>query len=45
MTVLAPQPVETSTQSPMGEAVPATRHAFTPSRFAERSAFSKRMSQ
>jgi microcin C transport system permease protein len=26
MTMLAPQPVETSTQSPLGTAVPATRH-------------------
>ena len=31
MTITAPQPVETSTQSPLGEAVPVTRHAFTPS--------------
>jgi microcin C transport system permease protein len=28
MTVLAPQPVETSTQSPLGTAVPVTRHPF-----------------
>ena len=28
MTVLAPQPIETSTQSPLGAAVPATRHPF-----------------
>ncbi|MGY4574081.1 ABC transporter permease [Bradyrhizobium brasilense] len=31
MTMLAPQPVETSTQSPLGEAVPATHHGFSPS--------------
>lgn len=31
MTVLAPQPVETTTQSPLGEVVPATRHGFAPS--------------
>ena len=31
MTILAPTPVETTTQSPLGEAVPATRHAFSPS--------------
>ena len=31
MTMLAPQPVETTTQSPLGEAVPATRHGFSPS--------------
>ena len=31
MAMLAPQPVETTTQSPLGEAVPATRHAFAPS--------------
>ena len=31
MTMLAPQPVETTTQTPLGEAVPATRHAFEPS--------------
>ncbi len=29
--MLAPQPVETTTQSPLGEAVPATRHGFSPS--------------
>ena len=28
MTMLAPQPVETSTQSPLGAAVPVTRHRF-----------------
>ncbi|MGQ0685259.1 ABC transporter permease [Bradyrhizobium sp.] len=28
MTMLAPQPVETSAQSPLGAAVPVTRHAF-----------------
>src|SRR6476661_8634539 len=31
MTITAPQPVETSTQSPLGEAVPMTRHRFSPS--------------
>src|SRR5882724_3342793 len=31
MTITAPQPVETTTQSPLGEVVPATRHAFQPS--------------
>src|SRR3954469_6622725 len=31
MTITAPQPVETSTQSPLGVAVPATRHPFQPS--------------
>src|SRR3954453_13287869 len=31
MTITAPQPVETSTQSPLGEAVPVTRHRFAPS--------------
>jgi microcin C transport system permease protein len=31
MTITAPQPVETTTASPMGEAVPATRHGFVPS--------------
>src|SRR6478735_7887416 len=31
MTITAPQPVETATQSPLGEVVPATRHAFAPS--------------
>ena len=31
MTMLAPQPVETTTQSPLGAAVPATRHPFAPS--------------
>jgi microcin C transport system permease protein len=28
MTLLAPQPIETSTQSPLGTAVPITRHPF-----------------
>ena len=31
MTVTAPTPVETTTHSPFGEAVPVTRHAFEPS--------------
>src|SRR5260221_7230699 len=31
MTLTAPQPVETTTQSPLGEVVPPTRHAFAPS--------------
>jgi microcin C transport system permease protein len=31
MTIIAPQPVETTTTSPLGEAVPITRHPFTPS--------------
>src|SRR5437762_8909461 len=31
MTITAPQPVETSTQSPLGEVVPPIRHAFAPS--------------
>ena len=31
MTVIAPQPIETTTQAPLGEAVPATRHRFAPS--------------
>ena len=31
MTITAPQPIETSTQSPLGEVVPATRHRFAPS--------------
>ena len=31
MTIIAPQPVETTTASPLGEAVPATRHPFVPS--------------
>ncbi len=31
MTILAPPPVETTTQSPLGEAVPVTRHSFSPS--------------
>ena len=28
MTITAPQPIETTTQSPLGEAVPITRHRF-----------------
>ena len=31
MTITAPQPVETTTTSPLGEAVPVTRHRFSPS--------------
>jgi len=31
MTITAPQPVETTTASPLGAAVPATRHGFAPS--------------
>jgi microcin C transport system permease protein len=31
MTITAPQPVETTTASPFGEAVPATAHKFVPS--------------
>jgi microcin C transport system permease protein len=31
MAMLAPQPVETTALSPLGEIVPATRHAFAPS--------------
>jgi microcin C transport system permease protein len=31
MTITAPQPVETTSASPLGEAVPATRHDFAPS--------------
>src|SRR6202000_1525266 len=31
MNLIAPQPVETTTQSPLGEAVPMTRHRFSPS--------------
>ena len=31
MTLVAPQPVETTTASPLGEAVPVTRHPFEPS--------------
>ena len=31
MTITAPQPVETTTTSPLGEAVPPTRHPFVPS--------------
>jgi microcin C transport system permease protein len=36
MTITAPQPVETTTQSPLGEAVPMTRHRFTPSPLNQR---------
>src|SRR3978361_1465035 len=31
MTVIAPQPIETTTQAPLGEAVPITRSRFAPS--------------
>src|SRR3954453_13071410 len=31
MTITAPPPVETTTQSPLGEIVPPIRHAFAPS--------------
>ena len=31
MTVIAPQPIETTTQAPLGEAVPVTRSRFAPS--------------
>src|SRR6478609_5179473 len=31
MTITAPQPIETSTQAPLGEAAPVTRHRFAPS--------------
>ncbi len=31
MTIIAPPPVETTTQAPLGEAVPITRHRFSPS--------------
>src|SRR3984893_16612774 len=31
MTIIAPPPIETTTQSPLGEIVPMTRHAFAPS--------------
>src|ERR1019366_9307195 len=31
MTIIAPPPIETTTQSPLGEAVPMTRHRFSPS--------------
>ena len=31
MTITAPQPVETTTISPVGEAVPPTRHKLAPS--------------
>ena len=36
MTITAPQPVETTTQSPLGEAVPVTRHRFAPSPLNQR---------
>ncbi|MDO9059931.1 MAG: ABC transporter permease, partial [Bradyrhizobium sp.] len=31
MTLTAPQPIETTMQSPLGEAAPMTRHRFSPS--------------
>ena len=31
MTIIAPPPIETKTQSPLGEIVPITQHAFAPS--------------
>src|ERR1700752_389590 len=31
MTIIAPPPIETTTQTPLGEAVPMTRHRFSPS--------------
>jgi microcin C transport system permease protein len=31
MTIIAPPPIETTTQMPFGEAVPMTRHRFSPS--------------
>src|SRR6201988_48600 len=31
MTIIAPPPIETTTQAPLGEAVPMTRHRITPS--------------
>jgi microcin C transport system permease protein len=31
MSVIAPEPIETTTSTPFGEAVPVTRHAFVPS--------------
>ena len=31
MTITAPAPAETTTTSPLGAAVPATRHRFSPS--------------
>ena len=31
MTIVAPPPIETTTQTPLGEAVPATRGRFSPS--------------
>ena len=36
MTIVAPQPVEATTQSPLGEIVPMTRHRFTPSPLNQR---------
>ena len=36
MTLTAPQPVETTTASPLGEAVPVTRHPFVPSPLNQR---------
>src|SRR6478752_6576538 len=36
MTITAPQPIEKSTQSPLGEAVPVTRHRFAPSPLNQR---------
>ncbi len=31
MSVIAPEPIETTTTAPLGEAVPVTRHGFSPS--------------
>ena len=31
MTIIAPPPIETTVQSPLGEIVPMTRHRFSPS--------------
>ena len=31
MTIIAPPPIETTTQAPLGEAVPMTRTRFSPS--------------
>src|SRR5260221_11147385 len=31
MTIIAPPPIETTTQSPLGEVVPMTQHRFSPS--------------
>src|ERR1700722_8694379 len=36
MTIIAPPPVETTTQAPLGEAVPMTRHRFSPSPLNQR---------